>query len=294
MRSALTSYHPAAAVLPFAAGIVFAMASFHPVYAGISLLCAAALALKIRGFKDLKRIAGFCVLLTTATVLINGAFNSNGFTPLMSVGPFSIMWEPVFFGLCSAAALCAMVLWFASYSAVIDGEKFMFLAARLSPSAALLLSMTLSQAAIMRRKYRDIDDAQIGIFGNDRKKFRVRLRLAALKLSVLLSWSMEDSVQTADSMHARGFGTGRMTKMNPYVFNRRDRSLLLLTASLSAVFVIFAALGYIRFRFYPVIQDVSFDTVAVFGYAAYFLLLSLPLCVEIKEACKWRLYMSKI
>jgi energy-coupling factor transport system permease protein len=147
-------------VLPFAAGSVFAMASFQPVYAGISLLCAAALALKIRGFKDLKRIAGFCVLLTTATVLINGAFNSNGFTPLMSVGPFSIMWEPVFFGLCSAAALCAMVLWFASYSAVIDGEKFMFLAARLSPSAALLLSMTLSQAAIMRRKYRDIDDAQ--------------------------------------------------------------------------------------------------------------------------------------
>ncbi len=294
MKIALNSYHPAVAFLPLAAAICFSMLSFHPVYAAVSLICSMTLALKLNGLKTVRLSLMLCLPIFLLTVIINTAFNKNGITVLFYIGSRPVIFEGLMFGLCSAAALCSVLLWFSCYSAVIDSEKFLFLSSRFSPSAALLVSMTLGQASLMRKKLDEISDAQAGIYGNERKKLAARLHLAMLKISVLLSWSMEDSVQTADSMHSRGYGTGRMTKMNPYFFGKKDAYLLSVSSVLIILCVVLSAFGFSSFRFYPVMETVSLDTLSVFGYLAYFAMLSLPLFVEIKEAFQWRFYMSKI
>jgi len=284
MKIALNSYHPAVAVLPFAAAIGFSMLSFHPVYSAISLFCSITLALKLNGLKALRLTLRFCLPIFILTVLINTAFNQNGAT----------VWEGFIYGLCSASALCSVLLWFSCYSAVIDSEKFLFLSSRFSPTAALLVSMTLGQASQMSKKMKEINDAQTGIYGEEHKKFAKKLRLAMLKISVLLSWSMEDSIQTADSMHSRGYGTGKMTRMNPYIFGKKDA--MLLTASVALICICIASVisGNASFRFYPVTQAVQADALSLAGYCVYFVMLSLPLLVEIKEAVQWHFYMSGI
>lgn len=294
MKNALNNYHPFVAFLPFACAIILSMLSFHPVYSTISLLCSITTAFKINGLKAMRLTLRFCLPIFLLTVLVNTAFNNNGMTVMFYVGDRPILYEGLLFGLCSAAALSSVLLWFSCYSTIIDSEKFLFLTSRISPTAALLVSMTLGQITLMRKKLEQIDDAQIGIYGEERKKFKQKLRLAMLKISVLLSWSMEDSVQTADSMHSRGYGTGKMTKMNPYIFGKKDYWLL----SILVVFIIptllFIVLGKAAFVFYPVTQSVQFDTMSLMAYLAYFVLLALPLLVEIKGAVKWHYYISKI
>jgi energy-coupling factor transport system permease protein len=294
MKIALNSYHPAVAVLPFAAAIGFSMLSFHPVYSAISLFCSITLALKLNGLKALRLTLRFCLPIFILTVLINTAFNQNGATVMFHIGDWVIVWEGFIYGLCSASALCSVLLWFSCYSAVIDSEKFLFLSNRFSPTAALLVSMTLGQASQMSKKMKEINDAQTGIYGEEHKKFAKKLRLAMLKISVLLSWSMEDSIQTADSMHSRGYGTGKMTRMNPYIFGKKDA--MLLTASVALICICIASVisGNASFRFYPVTQAVQVDALSIAGYCVYFVMLSLPLLVEIKEAVQWHFYMSGI
>jgi energy-coupling factor transport system permease protein len=294
MKAALNSYHPAAAFLPFAAVICFTMLSFHPVYSAISLLCAFISALIINGRKAVRLSLLLCLPLFIVTVIINTAFNQNGITVLFYWGDRPIVLEGLVFGICSAAALSAVVLWFSCYSTVIDSEKFLYLSGGISPAVALLVSLTLEQASQMRRKAIQINDAQIGLYGDERKKFKQRLRLAMLKISVLLSWSMEDSLQTADSMHSRGFGTGKSTKMTPYILGRRDISLIIFSMILICICVFYAVMGKISFRYYPVLQDVNSDSLNMIGYLCFLLMFSIPMLVELKEAIKWRYYMLKI
>lgn len=294
MKNAFNNYHPFVAFLPFAAAIVFAMLSFHPVYSAISLFCSIVTALKINGLKALRLALRFCLPIFILTVAINTAFNNNGMRVMFYVGDRPILYEGLLFGLCSAAALSSVLLWFSCYSTIIDSEKFLFLTSRISPTAALLVSMTLGQITLMRRKIEKIDDAQKGIYGEERKGFKQKLRLAMLKISVLLSWSMEDSVQTADSMHARGYGTGRMTKMNPYMFSRKDYRLLSVFVLLLVPTLVFIVAGKAAFMFYPVTESVKFDTTSVMAYLFYFALLILPLLVEMKGAVKWHYYISRI
>jgi energy-coupling factor transport system permease protein len=294
MKIALNKYHPAVAVLPFAAAIGFSMLTFHPVYSVMTLFCSITLAIKFNGQKALRLLLRFCVPIFIFTVLINTAFNKNGVTVLFYIGDWAIVLEGFFFGLCSGAALSSVLLWFSCYSSVIDSEKFLFLTSRFSPNAALLVSMTLGQVSQMTKKISEINDAQIGIYGDEHKKLSKRLRLAMLKISVLLSWSMEDSVQTADSMHSRAYGTGRMTKMNPYTFGKKDSLLLVLTIVSMSICFSFIIAGKASFRFFPIAQTVSYDPISVFGYFSYFVMLSLPMIIEIKEAFQWRFYMSRI
>lgn len=294
MKIALNSYHPAVAFLPLAAAICFSMLSFHPVYSAISLLCSLSLALKLNGTKALRLSLKFILPIFIVTVLINTVFNKNGATVLFNIGSRPVIFEGLIFGLCSAAALCSVLLWFSCYSSVIDSEKFLFLSSRFSPTGALLVSMTLGQVSQMNKKMKEISDAQTGIYGEEHKTFSLRLRLAMIKATVLLSWSMEDSVQTAASMHSRGYGTSKMTKMNPYVFGKKDAILLISSVLLILIFLVSVIRGETSFRFYPVLETVQFDAFSIFGYLVYFAMLSLPLLVEIKEAFQWRFYMSKI
>lgn len=46
------------------------------------------------------------------------------------------------------------------------------------------------------------------------------------RLEVLLTWSLEEGLQTADSMKARGYGTGRRSSYSPYRWRPKDGAAL--------------------------------------------------------------------
>ncbi len=110
---------------------------------------------------------------------------------------------------------------------------------------------------------------------------RGRLRLT----TVLLGWGLEDSLESADAMRARGWGAAvRRTSYQRYRFRGSDALALAVVAllSLSAGFAAAAALS--SFSFYPGIAGIA----SWYSYLPYAALLSLPLIVHGKEHLRWR------
>ena len=99
-----------------------------------------------------------------------------------------------------------------------------------------------------------------------------------------MSWDMEDSLETADAMRARGWGAAtKRTTYQRYRFRKTDAfacafiAVLAVAAAASAV----AACG--EFKFYPRIDGLA----PWFSYIPYVLLVALPTILEAKERRTW-------
>ncbi len=97
----------------------------------------------------------------------------------------------------------------------------------------------------------------------------------ALRTStVLMGWGMEDSLETADAMRARGWNSGaKRTSYQRYRFRRRDALACILIAALALASALSALAACARFSFYPRIDGLA----PWYSYAPYALLLALPL-----------------
>ena len=110
----------------------------------------------------------------------------------------------------------------------------------------------------------------------------------------LLTWSMENAVDTADAMKARGYGLKGRTNFSLFRFRRRDGIMLGVMAFFTAVIVGCFALGGFSFYYYPYVAKMQTTPVAIVGYAAVFLFLLLPGAVEGERKMSWHYWKSKI
>ena len=104
-------------------------------------------------------------------------------------------------------------------------------------------------------------------------------------MSVLVGWSLEDSLETSDTMRARGWS--RYRKRSVYrrrTFRRRDAVALCAVAALAVLDVVIAVQAVSSFSFYPTTTPLAFDP----RYILYALLFALPSLVTLWEAWKWR------
>jgi len=293
MKNPLDFYHPATVLCYFLFVIPLSIVLFHPVFAGISFICAAVASLVTAGLKRTGAAMKLCLILSAVIIVFNTAFNANGATLWFTLLGRQILFEGFIFGLCSALVLSSVILWFTGYTAAIDSDRFLYLFGGIFPNAALLVAMTFSQTQIIHSKAAQIDDAQQGLYAQAAKGLRKRIVLAGRKISTLLDWALEDSIETADSMHSRGYATGKRTKMRFYFFSRRDIAFALPAVILFVFVLIFITRGYADFNFYPFADTIGFETGQAAAYAAYLLLLLFPLFAAVRESVSWLLLRSK-
>jgi len=294
MKNPLNLYHPATVLCYFLFVIPLSIVLFHPVFACISFVCAASASLVTAGLKNTGGAMKLCLILCVVIILFNTAFNVNGATVWFRFLGRQILLEGFVYGLCSALVLSSVVLWFTCYTASIDSDRFLYLFGGVFPNAALLISMTFNQTQLIQSKAAQIDDAQQGLYAQAAKGLRKRIYFAGRKVSALLDWSMEDSVETADSMHSRGYATGKRTKMKFYFFSRRDIAFAAPAFVLFILIMFFLTQGYADFRFYPLADPVGFNFPQTAAYAAYLILLMFPLFAAVREVVTWHLLRSEI
>jgi energy-coupling factor transport system permease protein len=200
-----------------------------------------------------------------------------------------ITLEAMFYGICSAVSLIAILAWFSCYNQVIKSDKFLYLFAKLTPSAALLITMTMRMISKLKYQLKTISHAQqtIGLAQNtgsltERVKKRMRV------ISILLSWAMEEAIETADSMQARGYGLKNRTTFSVFKFAKRDGLVLGLMSVLAGICFAGYFLGYGTMQFYPAIRPINLSTQAIVLYLVFAGLAFLPTIIEVRESCKWR------
>ena len=295
MKDCFSTYHPVVNFLFFAEVLGFSMFLLHPVCLGISLLCAAGYHVYLGG----KKALGFCLKgilpMMVFTALLNPIFNHEGVTILTylpSGNPLTL--ESVLYGLAAAGMLAAVVLWFACFNAVITSDKFVYLFGRVIPALSLVLSMALRFVPRFKAQLKVVTRAQKCI-GKDPSRGGLvhRVRCAGAILSVMVTWALENGIDTADSMKSRGYGLPGRTAFSIYRFDKRDRRALAVLLLLGAAVLAGAALDGLTWRYFPSFKW-SATPLSFCVLGAYAALCAFPVILNRKEDRKWNALRSNI
>ena len=286
----LNSYHPAAVFLYFFAVIFVTMFSQHPAVSALSLIGSVIFFTLLRP-KKAYRAHIFSLILFLILTLINPLFSKSGETVLFYCNNSPITMEALLYGLNAAASLTAALYWFRCFSHIMTSDKLMYLFSRLSKKLAVVLTMSLRFIPLFKEQYRRISETQkaLGLYrdGNIVDSIKGRLRVT----DILITWALEGGIITAESMEARGWGTGRRTFFSRYRILPSDIILLILSAILGGLSV--TAVCIADFQFYPAITYQSSVWTAV-GLCSFLLLAALPIIIHLQEVLRWRFLTSRI
>lgn len=293
--TAFDLFHPVVALAYFAILLVMSMAAMQPVYLLVSLAAALALGAVLRGVRAVARSLAWQLPLVAIVALANPLFSASGSTELFRIGARAFYLESFVYGACMGVMLASVLLTFSNASRVLTSDKIMALFGGVVPTVGLMMSMTARLVPQFVRRGGDIEgvaractaarpvattspDSTKG--AGRRLRFREHMRLT----SVLMGWSMEDSLETADAMKARGWGAApKRTTYARFLFRRLDACALafLMVVGASAVVAAWAACA--QFRFYPFIAGFA----SWWSYAPYVLFAALPLVMEARERIVW-------
>lgn len=295
-RDAFGRFHPLVNFLYFALMIGFSMFFMHPVCLAISLLCAFIYAIYLNGKKAVRMGLLFMLPMLLFTALLNPLFNHQGMTILAYLpngNPVTL--ESILYGIAAAVMLVTVISWFSCFNVVMTGDKIVYLFGRLIPSLALILAMALRLVPRFRVQIRVISNAQKCIgrdvsSGNLLQKARHGIKI----LSILVTWSLENAVETADSMKSRGYGLPGRTAFSIFRFDRRDGWAMLYLLICGGIILAGASIGVYQFRYFPAISGQWSGFGAIKVFVAYFALGAFPILVNLREDFIWKRIESNI
>ena len=288
-RDAFSSYHPAVNFLYFGLVLFFTMCFLHPACLLLSLAAALRYAVCLNGRRAVRRSLRYLLPAALLAALINPAFNHQGatiLTYLPSGNPLTL--ESIAYGLAAAALLSAVVTWFSCYTAVMTSDKFVYLFGRVIPALSLVLSMALRFVPRFQVQARAVSQAQrcVGRDVSDGNLLQ-RLRNGVTILSILLTWCLENALETADSMKSRGYGLPGRTAFSIYRLDDRDQAALWWLGALGGYILSMWGAGGFACRYFPTFRLAPRDGWSLSGLLAFGLLCLTPVIIDRREDRQW-------
>ncbi len=278
-------YHPAVQAAFFAAVILLGMMAFQPVYIVLTCLAGFLYGFLLRGWRATLRSALWQLPLVLIVAVANPLFSASGSTELFRIGLRAVYLESLVYGACMGLMLVSVILWFSNASHVLTSDKIMALFGNVSPTVSLMMSMASRLVPQFVRRGREIDAAQKAMRSARPDSAGSQASMRARQVSVLMGWSMEDSLETAEAMRARGWGSGvKRTTYARFRFRARDAVACCVVGALVAANVFLAWVACSQFAFYPTLSEL----VLWWGYVPYALLLLLPCALQVGEEIRWR------
>lgn len=295
-KDAFSECHPLVNFLYFGLVIGFSMFFMHPFCLIISLFSAVCYYIKLRGKKAAAFIVRCALPVMLAAAVINPAFNHQGRTILCYLptgNPLTL--ESIFYGLAAALMLVSIFVWFGCYTEVMTSDKFVYLFGRIIPAMSLVLSMTLRFVPKFKAQFERVREAQAAI-GRDISEGSVlhRLRCAVTCFSAMVTWSLENSIETADSMRGRGWGLKGRTAFSIYSFTERDKYILLWLAFCGFYIISGSLCGEMFWRWFPDVRTAALTPLGLSFHIVYFAMCITPVIIDRKEELAWRYSKSRI
>ena len=271
---------------------------------------------KTEGLKYCAVVVGIIIV----SAIINPLFSHKGGTLLFYLftgNPVTL--ESIIYGLISAIIIGAMLLWFSTFNQVMGVERILGAIGKVLPNVSLLITMIMRfipQYTRHQRKVSMVNKVNKRNYGEkinllnrektekenvieackkQKKKNGIDKIIYSIKegsrtFSITTTWALENSIYTADSMKARGFGTGRRTNYSNYKFQKRDYLLMGWLVILWLVVVFSLEREKVYTYYYPFIQVKN----NVVVYLIYGLLCLTPVLINVKEEIRWLILKSRI
>lgn len=289
-------YHPIVNFLYFAIVIGFSMFFMHPVCLFISLISAVCYYVKLNGKKSVGFLVKYALPIMLLTAIINPAFNHEGQTIicyLLTGNPLTL--ESIIYGIAAAMMLVSVLIWFGCYTAVMTSDKFIYLFGRIIPALSLVLSMALRFVPKFKSQFESVKQAQASM-GRDISNGSLlsRIRNALTCFSIMVTWSLENAIETADSMKSRGYGLKGRTAFSIYTLTERDKAAIAWLVFCGFYIFSGSLSGGLTWRYFPSVRGALAEPLTVSFEIVYLMLCLTPVIIDEKEERAWKSLQSKI
>lgn len=224
------------------------------------------------------------VIITTA---VNMMFNHKGMTIIYyfkSGNPLTL--ESVIYGLYAGLMFVTILKICKFFNIILNSDKIIFLFSKISKNFALIISMTINyfyqfkSQFIEVRESRHVLDSSRGILSKVKSALNVT--------SIMISWSFENAIITANSMKSRGFGTVKKTQYNKFIFEKKDVILGIIMFIMIFSMWVFYCEFKMKTQFFPFFEFGKVDIFTVVFYIITLCFISLPIFLKIGENYKWK------
>ena len=193
------------------------------------------------------------------------------------------------YGVVRGVTVAAVVMFFSCVFAVVSSDKVVYLFGRISPRLSLFLSIILRSVPRIRERAGKIEISREGIGKGVRQGNIFQRFLHGLSLvSIVITWTLEDFVESTVSMKSRGYSLRGRTAFSIYRFDNRDRSF---------VVMIFLCLTFVAAAIMLDQTEICYDPEIIMNpvtamsfvfYGAYAVLLLLPVGLQIVGEMRYR------
>lgn len=293
MKDTFSTYHPLLNLLYFVGAIGMTVFVTHPVLLAISFVTAVIYSCLLRGtVKTLKFNLVFAIPSMVIVALINPMFNHYGVTVigyLHNGNPFTL--ESCVYGVVMALMLACTLIWFSCFTEVMTTDKFIYLFGKVIPAMSLVLSMCLRFVPKFMRQLTVISDGQkcVGRSASNGSVVK-RVKHGITIFSILITWALENAIETADSMKCRGYGEKGRTAFSLYRFDRRDMSCLLFMILAYGITLYGASQGFAYANFNPkiVVEGIPLTSGSFLVFFCYAIFCLMPVAMELYDRQMWK------
>lgn len=295
MNYGFRTLHPLVLVTYYITAVIAITINRHPLFLFFTILLLIIFNWSIDKGKTLKSWFRFLLLFALLLFLINPLVNHRGQHILFYLFNNPVTLEAVVQGLINGFTFLAVMLLFITFPLIVHSEKFLFLFSKVFPKWGLVAMLAVRFVPLFRIRLQEMVAVQrtqgINIA---RGAMRQRLKNGIKLVQMLLTWSLEDGIETADSMAARGYGIQKRSQYNPYQMHAEDIFSLLFMAGLSVITISGAWLGDGVFVRSPVVELVFLYGWEWLFFAIHCLLVGFPLIVTAKEEAQWLYWKQKM
>ena len=288
--------HPAVIAVYYILLLIIIMISNSPVFLITAAVFGLIYGMIHRGLRHALRQLRIAILIILFVALINGFFTHNGGTVLFYIGAQRITKEAFLYGANMSLVIIAAIFWFSSFNVIMTSDKLIHVFGKLVPVIGLVISMVFRFIPLLQQRLSEIQAGQAAL-GKERIKGIIgKIRQYTKEVSTLISWSLEASIESADSMTARGYGLKGRTSYSIFKIERPDVAALIITVISAAAVLVGYQFKIGKLSFYPFIvkvKEVSFWLEAAV-YLAFLVMLLLPVVIDFYGELKWKRSLSKI
>lgn len=296
MKNSFFNYHPIVNFCFYCLVLGITLFFMHPILMFLSALGALGYAIYLKGRKVLLVVFGLSLPTVLLSAIINPLFSHQGVTILFynRVGN-PITLESIVYGIVTGIMLAIVILWFTSFNVIMTSDKFVYLFGKVLPATGLLLAMIFRFMPRFNHQLKKVIASQkcIGksIFNGNIKQ---RLSSGVKIMSIMVTWSLENSIETANSMKSRGYGLRGRTSFHLYSFDKRDKFISFFMLLVFLWLVIGISMQKLTVFYYPMFNLNSLSWYSLIAYGLYGILCFLPILINVWEDIKWHYLQSKI
>lgn len=295
MTRGIRSYHPFVLFLYYLLVITGLMLYQHPIYLFIAIMLIILFNYLLDHGRQLKKWYWPIALMSLFILIFTPIFNRRGNHILFYLFDNPVMLEAIIQGLMIALAIASILAIFVTFNIVLPADKFLFLFSKLVPQWALLIMLSMRFVPLLQRKVKNMEDIQT-VKGLSLKQGSIRQRAknGMQLIQMLLTGSLEDSIQTADSMTARGYGLQKRSNYQAYEMKRRDWLALFYLISLSTILLFGWQMNLAELQLLSELGPIWEGNLQTALLIIWTLLIGFPIVAEGKEVIKWKFYQQKI